>query len=44
MEVANCIYGKNRRFVPMVFLNKGKVGGYGELFEMQKAGTLKKAE
>jgi glutaredoxin len=44
MEVANCIYGKERRFVPLVFLNKAKVGGFGELFEMQKAGTLTKAE
>jgi len=42
MEVANCIYGKERRFVPLVYLNGAKIGGFGELFEMQKAGTIKK--
>jgi hypothetical protein len=31
MEYANCIYGKNQRFVPMIYLKGQKLGGYGEL-------------
>ena len=40
MEVANCIYGDDRRFVPYVYYNKEKVGGYGELFNLDKEGKL----
>lgn len=31
MEVANCIYGDDRRFVPFIYLNNERLGGYGEL-------------
>ena len=41
MEVANCIYGEDRRFVPFIYLNNERLGSYGELFNMDKAGTLK---
>ena len=41
-EVQNCIYGKGQRFVPMVYINQTKVGGYGELKQMHKDGTLNK--
>jgi len=30
-EVSNCIFGQDQRFVPMIFMDKRKVGGYGEL-------------
>ena len=42
MEVANCIYGiDERRFVPFVYLNQERLGSYGELHQMDQAGTLK---
>ena len=41
MEVANCIYGDDRRFVPYVYLNSQRLGSYGELHQMDQAGTLK---
>ena len=41
MEVANCIYGDDRRYVPYVYLNQKRLGGYGELHNMDKEGTLK---
>lgn len=40
MEFANCIYGKNPRFVPMIYLKGEKVGGYGELLHLAKSGVL----
>lgn len=40
MEVANCIYGDDRRFVPFVYLNQQRLGSYGELHQMDQAGTL----
>jgi glutaredoxin len=30
-DVANCIYGYNDRFVPLVYLKGEHIGGYGEL-------------
>jgi glutaredoxin 3 len=41
MEVANCIYGKSQRFVPMIYMNQSKVGGYGELYQLSKDGQIK---
>ena len=41
MEIANCVYGKNQRYVPFIFLKGKPVGGYGELMNMHEKGTLK---
>ena len=42
MEVANCLYGADkRRFVPFVYLNQERLGSYGELHQMDSKGTLK---
>ena len=43
MEVANCIFGEERRYVPYIFLNHQRIGGYGELYEMEQQGNLKSA-
>ena len=33
MEVGNCVYGQTpRRYVPYIYLDGQKLGGYGELF------------
>ncbi len=34
MELSNCIYGKNQRFVPLIYLKGEHVGGYGELLKL----------
>ena len=34
MEISNCVYGKNQRFVPMIYLKGQQIGGYGELLKM----------
>jgi len=41
MEVANCIYGEDRRFVPYVYLNQQRLGSYGELHLLDRDGALK---
>ena len=41
MEIANCIYGKGRRYVPYIYMDKQRVGGYGELYEMHKEGVVR---
>ena len=41
MEVANCIYGEDRRFVPYIYLNQQRLGSYGELFDLDRSGALK---
>ena len=42
-EVSNCIYGKGeRKTVPVIFMDNKKVGGYGELMDMQKQGAINK--
>jgi glutaredoxin len=38
MEFSNCIYGRNQRFVPFIFLRGQSVGGYGELVRMHENG------
>ncbi|CDW87952.1 glutaredoxin 3 [Stylonychia lemnae] len=40
MEISNCIYGRNPRYVPIVFLKGEQIGGYGELMQMQSDGSL----
>lgn len=40
MEIANCVYGKNQRFVPFIYLKGSPIGGYGELVKLQQSGTL----
>ena len=42
VEFANCIYGRNQRFVPFIFLKGKTVGGYGELMQLAQSGTLEK--
>ena len=44
MEVANCIYGKNARYVPQIYMNDKKVGGFSELYNLHKNGELVKNE
>ena len=44
MEVANCIYGNKARYVPQIFMNDKKVGGFGELYGMHQNGQLVKNE
>lgn len=34
MEIGNCLYGNKPRYVPLIFLNGQKVGGYGELMKL----------
>ena len=41
MIVANCIYGTERPTVPVIYMDNQKVGGYGELYQMHKEGTIK---
>ncbi len=41
IEIANCVYGKNQRYVPFIFLKNQSVGGYGELVRMHEKGKLK---
>ena len=41
-EVGNCVYGSTpRRFVPIVYLDNQKLGGYQELFNLHQGGKLK---
>ena len=40
MEVANCIFGEGRRFVPFMFYNNRKIGSMLELVKLQKEGRL----
>ncbi len=34
IEIANCIYGKNQRYVPFIYLKGSPIGGYGELVKL----------
>ena len=34
MEIANCIFGMNQRYVPYVYLNQQRIGSYGELWKL----------
>ena len=36
MEIANCVYGRNQRFVPFIFLKGQPIGGYGELMQLHE--------
>ncbi len=41
MEVANCIYGSDKRHVPFVYYNGKKVGTYRQLYEMDQRNEIK---
>ena len=41
MEVANCLYGTDKRFVPLVYFDKKKIGGYEDLYHVNRKGLLK---
>lgn len=44
-EVANCVYGRTpRRYVPFIFLDKQRLGGYQELYQLHQSGQLKAQE
>ena len=43
MGVSKCVYGDEwmrRRFVPVIYLDNEKVGGFGELYKMHQNGQL----
>ena len=42
MEIANCIFGMNQRYVPYVYINKRRVGSYGELWDLHQNGEFQK--
>ena len=42
VELANCIFGQGRAFVPVIYMDQKKVGGYGELLDMSKKGDIHK--
>ena len=44
MEISNCIYGRNQRFVPFIYLKSQPIGGYGELVKLQQSGVLESEE
>ena len=44
VEVANCIYGDKRRFVPQIYMNDKHVGGFSELYSMHQKGEITKNE
>ena len=40
-HVSNCLYGRSeQRFVPVIFFNQKKLGGFGELLALEKNGGL----
>jgi glutaredoxin 3 len=40
--LSDCLYAKSeRRTVPIIYMHNKRVGGYGELLQMQKNDTLK---
>ena len=49
MEIANCIFGMNQRYVPYIYMQEKRVGSYGELWDIhqknkfEELGLLKKS-
>ena len=41
MEIANCIFGKEERYVPFLYLNKKRIGSYGDFYKIHKSGKMK---
>ena len=43
VEIANCIYGQDRRFVPFVYLGGKALGSFGELYKLHQARQVRSA-
>ena len=41
MEIANCIFGMTQRYVPYIYIQKQRIGSYGELWDKHQNGWLK---
>merc|ERR1719253_390765 len=40
MEIANCVYGEERRFVPYIYYDQKRLGSYGELYQLDQEGKV----
>ena len=42
MQVANCIFGKERRFVPYIYLGGKNLGSFAELYDLHQKKEVRK--